>query len=805
MGTTANAEGFYTLTLAAGKYQLKAQCIGYKQNTFDVSLTENENLKHDFTLQIQGYELKDIVVKSNAEDPAYRIIRNAIKRRTFHLKQMQSFQTSIYMKGVFRNRSTPDKIMGIKIGGENKKEMNDGMGLDTAGKGVLYLCEEIADYYTSGNKEKLLVRSVKESGDPNGVGVGNVPPVINFYENNVKVLKVNDANEAGFVSPISAGALNYYSYKLAGDFKENGYTIYKINVIPKRNFERCFVGDIYIVDEDWAVHSARLFVTKKQGLDLLDTIKTEQQYIPLGKDLWVIKNQVFYPTINLLGFDISGNFVTVYDNQKVNQPIPDSIFNKKITMSYELGANKKDSAYWQNFRPMKLEDDEIRNYVYKDSLHRVENDPARLDSLRIRANKISLSEILLGGYAYNSKGYKSKFSFSPVLWSLNFNVVEGLNYAPKLTYRHTIDTGKALLAQADLRYGFGNTHFNGKGLVRYTQAQKNWSGRNWSVALTGGKYISQLNTDQPVNELYNTVSSLLQQVNHFKIFERWLAGLQFKRNYGNGFSWQLTAMYEQRIPLFNNTNFSFVEKQNLQAYTPNLPDEFASNPLIKHNAVIAKAQVSYQPGITYTQYPDRKVMQSSNAPVFTIHYQKGIPDLLNSIVDYDKWDFNIEDELSLKRKGSIAYNATIGGFMSDKYVAIPDMKHLAGNQYLLASPGLQSFQLAPYYRYSNTSKLYGELHLEYNLRGFITNKIPLLRQAQWYLVLGNNTFYTENNKYYTEAYVGLDNLGFKIFRFLRVDYIRGWDSEKRSYSGFRIGLKTNGIISIGRSEKSAEF
>lgn len=802
LGTSANADGLYTLNLPEGNYLLQAQYIGYKQVQFALKISANESIQHNFTLAMQGYELKDFVVKSGGEDPAYRIIRNAIKRRSFHLKQMQSFQTSIYLKGVLRNRKTPDKVMGIKIKEEDKKDMKGSMGLDSAGKGVLYLAEQLADYYTDGKRKKIVIRSVKESGAPNGVGMGSVPPVINFYENNVNVLVSSGANDLGFVSPISASALNSYTYKLIGDFKENEQTIYKIKVTPKRNFERCFVGDIYIADEDWAIHSVQLLLTNKQGLDMLDTLRTEQLYVPLGKDLWVIKNQVFYPTLNFFGFDISGNFVTVYDNQKVNQTIPDSIFNKKITVSYQCDASKRDEAYWNELRPLALELDENKNYTYKDSIYKVETDPARIDSLRKRGNKTSIKEFFWGGITFNSKAYKHKLSFSQALFDVNYNTVEGLNYAPSINYRLRIDTGKIFTAEAQLRYGFNNTHFNTKGLVRYTQSDRKWTTRNWSLALAGGKYIAQLNNDNPVGELVNTYVSLVEQRNYFKIYERWLAGVQVKRNYGNGFLWNASLQYEDRIPLQNTTNFSFVKTRSNNDFTDNLPIEFATQPMFRHQAIIANVELSYQPGVRYTQYPERKAPQGSNAPVFTISYQKGIPNLFNSIVDFDKWQFQIQDEVNIKRMGSFEYNAIIGGFLNDKNVQIPDMKHLLGNRYTLAGPFLKSFQLAPYYRYSNVAKLYGELHIEYYLKGLISNKIPLFRQAHWYFVLGNNSFYTEQNQYYTEAFVGIDNIGFKIIRGIRCDFIKSWDSYKQNNLGIRVGFKLGNSI---KAENKAKF
>jgi hypothetical protein len=52
------------------------------------------------------------VIHANSEDPAYEIIRNAIKRRQFHLDQVQSFQTDIYLKGAYPIQKNAQNFYG---------------------------------------------------------------------------------------------------------------------------------------------------------------------------------------------------------------------------------------------------------------------------------------------------------------------------------------------------------------------------------------------------------------------------------------------------------------------------------------------------------------------------------------------------------------------------------------------------------------------------------------------------------------------------------------------------------------------
>ncbi|HYD22775.1 MAG TPA: DUF5686 and carboxypeptidase regulatory-like domain-containing protein, partial [Flavipsychrobacter sp.] len=438
IGTAANADAEYSLTLQPGTYNVLCQYIGFQQTTYKITVKGNEEIVHNFSLKEQTLQMKDVVITANAEDPAYAIIRKTIRKRKFHQEQVQEFQTSIYMKAVGRNSSMPDKIFGIDIPEEEIKDAGGG-GADSTKLGVIYLSEQEADYYTDGKRERTIIRSVRESGNPNGVGMSQVPPVVSFYNNNVNPLW--GINERGFISPISDGALTYYRYKYEGEFRQDGYTVNKISVMPRREYEPLFRGTIYIIEDDWAIHSLDMILTKKSGLEMLDTLKIEQTYIPLQKDTWIIKSQVQYVTLKFLGFGISINFMAVYDNQKINQPMPDSLFENKVISSYLSEANEKDTSYWQTARSVPLEEDERADYHKRDSVHAVISSPEYRDSMRRMRNKFDVADFIIGGFYHAAKEYKTTITTNSLLGGMVlYNNVEGLAVAPKVWVTHRIDT-----------------------------------------------------------------------------------------------------------------------------------------------------------------------------------------------------------------------------------------------------------------------------------------------------------------------------------------------------------------------------
>ncbi len=82
------------------------------------------------------------------------------------------------------------------------------------------------------------------------------------------------------------------------------------------------------------------------------------------------------------------------------------------------------------------------------------------------------------------------------------------------------------------------------------------------------------------------------------------------------------------------------------------------------------------------------------------------------------------DNMNLKLAGEFKYKVSVGGFLNNKRVDIPDYQHFNGNQFYTIWKYLDAFQLAPYYKYSNTENFYIVAHVEHHFNGLLTNKIP---------------------------------------------------------------------------------
>ena len=69
----------------------------------------NSDMQLDLQLQPQQLHLNDVVVKSGREDPAYEIIRNAIKKRESYSAPLDSFTCEAYIKTLIKTRAVTKK------------------------------------------------------------------------------------------------------------------------------------------------------------------------------------------------------------------------------------------------------------------------------------------------------------------------------------------------------------------------------------------------------------------------------------------------------------------------------------------------------------------------------------------------------------------------------------------------------------------------------------------------------------------------------------------------------------------------
>ena len=780
-GTSANNKAAFSISLPAGTYTLICQHIGYSASEKTVTVGADQELS--FILGQQKLVMKEVVVKTGGEDPAYEIIRQAIKKRNVYNTEVKAFTCDIYGKDVLKLRRLPNRMFGKKIKDEDKEEM----GIDSTGKGIIYLSESVSKAYKQNpDKFKLEVISSRVSGSES-FGF-TFPSFISLYENNVTVFS-NRLNPRGFVSPISDRAIGFYKFKFLGTFFEDGKAINSIRVTPRRNYEPLFSGILNITDGDWRIHSFNLSLTKTSQLEILDTLQITQLHVPVG-EVWRTKNQLLHFNFKMFGIDAIGNFLSVYSDYNVAPVFAPNFFDK-IIIKYDTAVNKRSIGYWDSTRAVPLEAEEIKDYKNKDSIFQRNKDSVltsqHIDSLKKRQGNLKLLQLFTTGIhrTHYSKTNQFSWGIAPLLFNTEFNTAEGIATSLNPYIRKSLKKGKGEIAlEPLLRYGFGNTHFNPSATLRYTTSNSgiDKKPKNETWVLLGGKRVSEFNKESVMSPLTNTIRTLLLGNNFMKTYENTFLGIQFSKAYESGLRFTTNIEYEDRKPLNNTTNYTFRKKDSINI-TPNYPFLKIPAQFSPHQALIVGLEVSFKPGQRFIQLPYTKIPIGSKYPTFTVNYAKAIRGVGGSDADFDKWQFTIRDDKNLKLAGKINYRLGIGGFLNKKNVPIQDFKHFNRN-----SGAFNSFQLTDFYLYSIKASFYSFAHVEHHFNGLLTNKIPLFRKLNWNLVAGSDAFFVNEKTNYIEVFGGLEN----IFKVLRVDAIAGYAPGKPMVTGIR--FSTGGLM-----------
>jgi hypothetical protein len=753
-GTTTNAKGEYILMLSPGTYNVIYQYIGYEQKTVPVVMTR-EPQRLNVSLKEEAIQLSEFVVRSNTEDPAYPIIRAAIKKRPFYRDQVQEYSCNAYVKGNIGFDKTPKKIMGQAIG-------TMGGILDSTGKGIVYLAESRSNlFFRQPDQYREEMISSKVAGNDQGFGFNRAQDMdfspYDSYSNLGRRI----------VSPIADNALFYYKYKLIGTLKDDqGLSIHKIQLLPKRSEDPVYRGYIYIVDQDWAVQSADFVLVqsaiKQPGLD---TLWIKQTFFPVPNvaDVWRTFSVNIRFKAGALGFKLLGSFTSVLSNYNITPKFEQKFFGKEVFIVQE-GANEKTAAYWDTLRPIPLTTEESRDYIKKDSLQEIWKSKPYKDSIDRKNNKFTFMK-LLSGYSYNRSYYREYFSVGSPLGTIQFNTVQGYNAALNLSYTKDFDEYDMKWYRITGRLNYGFTEQKFRPWVSYLRQFEGL--RRTQISISGGQEIKQFNDAEPISPMLNSIYSLWARRNYMKLYDKVSARLSFGRELTNGIRMTSVLEWANRRSLQNNSDQSWYQSKALEKrpYTSNVPSPVAQG-FDRSRALMLDLNFSIRPGQKYYVYPGRKYAAENKSPEFFVNYRLGVGD-----VNYQMLSLAIEeDELPLGAWGYSELRAQVGTFLQRQRLEFMDFKHFNGNQTILGDQAryMNSFFLLPYYEYS-TDRAFLQAHWQHHFEGAVLDWIPLVKKLGWKLVLSGHYLQVEQKKNYLELAAGIENVGFGIFRLFRFD------------------------------------
>lgn len=819
-GTTANADGYYAIPLPAGSYQLIFQHLGRRTEVRTVAV-KTDMISMDITLQPQEIVLQSVTVDADEEDPAYTIMRKAIARADYHRNVLDSYSATVYIKGSGRLKDYPWLA----------KKALEKEGIE---KDRVYVSESVSEVrFTRPSKFEEKVISIRSDGkdnntSPNGYIFGS------FYQPEI----------AGTVSPLSPRAFSYYRFEYQGTFTDREYEVNRIKVMPRSKGEDVVDGMLFIVENDWSIHSIDMH-TVKMGVDIDMKVMCD----PIEDKAWLPVSHQYHIDGKVFGFAFEYDYLATVSKYRINvnpevyvekmevidekkEPLVakqverrqpqgkkkadtgslqerlaagEEITRKELksvmreyekeerreqrepevlsdySFRYDSAAFKKDSLYWASVRPVPLTVGEIRGYEKTDSISAVERAKEQGDTLKkSRHEGFQLWDLLVGD-DYRVGPHSNVRIYFPMP---GFNTVEGFN----LVYR---------VAWGTVLQDTNHTRFTVRPVFRYAFSREKLSGylnlflRNPKYRLTvnTGRYISQYNPDTPILSVVNTFTTLFLEKNLMKIYERDFADIRYQRIFNPFLAMSANISWSDRRELFNSTNYKLINRKDIEGYTPNRPvhASLSDTAFPSHQAVTGSLSVTARPWLKFRIRNGHKRAVESSSPAFTIEYRTALKDVLGSDVHFDQVEAGVKHGFRTGARGKLDVWLRGGIFPDRGTMYFMDYKHFPGNQTPFSTTDpVGSFRLLDYYRFSTNDRYFmGNLH--YQFRRLLVTTIPVTRLAGIRENVFINYLATPQSQNYVEAGYSIDG----ILRIFRLEAAAAFQDGRYTGYGIRVGVATS--------------
>ncbi len=782
LGAMTNSDGWYELDLKSGTWQLEFSYLGYKSELRTVHLQPGQQQQLDVVLPSQGLTLSTIEVRAQ-DNPAHSIIRKAMTRRVYWLRQVKAFSCDAYVKGSIRIVDVPDQLFGMEI-------IPQDMGLDSTGQGYVYLSETLSRYYYQWpNRCKEIIERSKVSGDARGITFNSAAELdLNLYRPTVELKR-------DIVSPIAPNAFQYYRYELLGTYVDaHNRMIYKIRLAPKQPELPAFHGEVHIVEGLWNFKHAYLWVNGAAINDpSVDTLSIQQDFIPIaGDSIWRMFSHRIELKISLLGIGFEGMFVGVFRNYQIDPLFPKGFFDKEV-LRMEVDAPQRDTAYWEVVRPIPLARSERMDYRIKDSLEQTRSSKSYLDSVDRIANKFSFVN-LYTGYTYRNTHAARRWSIGSPLLNNGFDPLRGWHAAIPLSARWAWKKERQrqeLQVRAQPEFAFAERQWRATAalllqLDHLTQT---------SISIEGGRKVQQFNENEPISWSLNALHALYDKRNLVRAYDKAFVavGVRSQPVVGIQLSLHAELLRERWMQVVSQRCFC---RKTEVPYAANVIQPVGNWPTFSElpaQGMRVQLSLSWQPGQQYISYPDFRIPLSGKWPTLQLILTRGQPlawaDPTLQLLDYWKAEVGLEKRaIDWRNWGTSAISLRAGAFLSEKNYSWPHVFHFNGNEtwFMTSTHYAQGFFALPYYQYATTGPwIYGAW--SHNFEGALLDHIPLLRRLGLETLFSVRYLHTSQLSSYWEWGIGLGKLGFGAFRLFRLDVVRNKFADRPGRWHLRVG------------------
>ncbi|AQG79273.1 DUF5686 and carboxypeptidase-like regulatory domain-containing protein [Spirosoma montaniterrae] len=759
-GTTADVEGRYTLRLRQRADSLLVQSLGYQTGRYAIANQSSQTI--NARLLSAATRLQEVKVYAKGGDPAYRIMREAIRRSDqFNPARMPAYQYDSYTKieGYInnfsqkrRNQKRPGPV-GRLLG--KLPAITDENGQPAV---PVFISETFSAFFARTKPDKTKEQVLKSHVTGVGVSDGGLIAQLtgasfqqyNFYRNSLLILQKD------IPSPVGAQWETVYTFRLKDTVLLGTTPCYEIDFTPKRASDLAFSGTVWIDTLQLGLSQIDALVEKRANINFVDELRIEQEWELLASG-------VRFPTQTRVMIDsdeptprapgVLVRFLTSASNVAKTEPKEVGFYNPSIELADDY--RKTDSTFWQRVRPASLGASEWQAMRVVDS---VRNVPFM---------KVAGEVIRLGVLGYKPLG-KLNVDLGPLLYSYANNNIEGHRF--RLGLRTNTGFSRKWLLSGYVAYGTLDRQLKYSASAEYILNRKPWTvigvRRSHDLERVG------ISADNIGGNSFFAAYSRFGTIRRPYFQDERL--VYFQRELGRGFTQTLALRNRSFDPLF-----SF-------AYLPPAGDiDQTIRSAYKLTEFISETRFA----------PDEVMLQNDNVrvsagavrkPIYTFRYAVGLRHVLGSDFTYHRLSASMKHSFRMGVLGRTYYTLNAGIIPST--VPYPLLYTPLGNE--------SSFYVGNAFNMMNFFEFvcdrWATVQVEHNFNGLLFNRIPLLRRLKWReLVTGKvlegnvstsnmalipatnatgqavDGFQSLSRVPYVEVGYGIDN----IFKVLRVDAI----------------------------------
>ncbi|GAB3493536.1 DUF5686 and carboxypeptidase-like regulatory domain-containing protein [Spirosoma knui] len=698
-GTTSDENGRYSLRIKQLADSLLVMSLGYQTHSYPLLPQATQTV--DAQLKSAATSLQEVKVYAKGGDPAYRVIRETVRRRgQFDPAQLTAYQYDSYTKieGYIndftetRKKSKRPGPIGRLLG--KLPAITDENGRPAV---PVFISETFSNFYARSNPEKVKERVLKSHVTGVGVSDGGLIAQLtgasfqqyNFYRNSLYILRKD------IPSPVGAQWETIYTFRLKDTVSLGNATCYEIEFTPKRAADLAFIGTVWIDTLQLALAQVDARVDKRANINFVDELHIEQEWTTITSGLrFPTQTQVTIdtdqPTPRAPGALV--RFFATARNITENQPKDPTFYDPSIELADDY--READTAFWQRVRPDSLSPDEWRAMRVVDSVRNVP------------LIKVAGEIIKLGVLGYKPIE-KWNIDIGPLLYSYASNSVEGTRF--RFGLRTNTGFSRKWLLSGYLAYGTKDETFKYSANVEYIVNRKPWTvlgaRRTYDLERVG------VSADNIGNNSLFAAYSRFGTIRRPYFQEENL--LYFRREMGRGFT--------QTIALRN------------RSFEPLFP--FAFRPQLRDNDQSMRSTYRTSELIWETRFaPDEVILQNDNVrvsagatrkPIYTLRYTVGLRDVLGGDFAYQRVALTMKHSFRVGVLGRTYYS--LGAGIIPATVPYPLLYTPLGNESLFYVGN--AYNLMNYFEF--VCDRWATVQFEHNFGGLLFNRLPVFRQLKW--------------------------------------------------------------------------